>query len=69
MKRIGSESKMPGMKASREWPSPDNLSAKARAVGAQRRREREEAERLISQIDNLTVLLRNIERQARRKLK
>ena len=48
MKRINSESKQPGMKATRDWDAPDNLSDEARAVGAVRRREREEIARVES---------------------
>ena len=66
MKRITSESKLPGMKAARDWETPDNLSEQARVVGAVRRKTREEIAKVESQIENLEGLLRTIERGRRR---
>ena len=66
MKRITSESKLPGMKATRDWESPDNLSAQAKTAGAAKRREREELARMDREIEGLEGLLRTIDRGRRR---
>jgi hypothetical protein len=69
MKRIASESKLPGMTATRSWDSPDNLSDEARRVGAAKRIAREDFERTMRQIESVEGLLRTVDRARRRKLK
>jgi len=69
MKRVPSESKLPGMKATRSWDAPDNLSDEARRVGAAKRQAREDFERTMRQIENIEGLLRTVDRARRRKLK
>ena len=68
-RRLNSESKLPGMTATREWVSPDNLSEEARRIGKLRRLRDEEIRNAERQIENIEGLIRTVDRARRRKLK
>jgi len=65
MRRVESESRQPGMRATRQWRGPPALSKEARAIGEVRRREREEMERADRQIENLEALIKKLTRKTR----
>jgi len=69
MKRVQSESKLPGMTATRSWDAPDNLSDEARRVGKMRRLRDEEIKNAERQIESIEGLLKTVDRARRRKLK
>ena len=69
MKRVPSESKLPGMKATLNWDVPDNLSPEARRIGEMRRLRDEEIKKAERQIESIDGLLRTVDRARRRKLK
>ena len=79
MRRLQSESKLPGMQATRHcpgcgarMPADGNvrcihclpaLSREAREVGEARRHEREEIAKAERQIENLTILIKRMKRR------
>ena len=60
MKRLESESRLPGMKASVHYERPE-LSDKARIAGEIRRQEREQDEEADRKIKNLGKLINKIQ--------
>lgn len=62
MKRIGSESRQPGMPATRQWCRPE-LSDQARSIGEARRAELDEIEHAKRQIENLQLLINKVWRR------
>ena len=62
MRRIPSESKLPGMKAVREWTAPE-LSDQARAASVARRQDREETARAERAIENLEITIKRLKRK------
>ena len=65
MRRIGSESKRPGMQLERPAEIRPMLSEQARLAGEEKRHNREETERAEGQIQGLEILIRKMYRRAR----